>query len=166
MEQFNFGGNNSSNNKQSKNKKVWTIVGIIAGVLLGIMIISAILGTNSGSSGTSNDSNDKIYNDSSNGSNVGSYKLEVTQTTLHVEYSDFLGYTANIRGTAKNISKRNYSYASVEFSVDDVDGNNLGTALANINNLGKGETWRFEATLLAIPKSKPISFKLVDITAW
>lgn len=162
MEQFNFGGNNSSNNKQSKNKKVWTIVGIIAGVLLGIMIISAILGTNSSRSGTSNDSNDKIYNDS----NVGSYKLEVTQTTLHVEYSDFLGYTAKIRGTAKNISKRNYSYASVEFSVYDVDGNNLGTALANINNLGKEETWRFEAILLATPKSKPISFKLVDVTAW
>lgn len=93
-------------------------------------------------------------------------KLEVTGTSMSVEYNEYLGYSAKIIGTAKNPTNKKYSYAQIEFSVYDASGNNLGTALANINNLSSGDTWNFEASLLSFPSSRPTSYKLVDITAW
>lgn len=81
-------------------------------------------------------------------------------------YSEYLGYSVKITGTAKNTSNKNYSYASVEFSVYGESGSNLGTALDNINNLAKGDVWKFEATLFSFPKEKPASYKLVEITTW
>ena len=93
-------------------------------------------------------------------------KLTVSDTHISVTYNDYLGYTATITGVAENTSGQNLSYASVEFSVYDSSGNNLGTAMANINNLGKGDTWRFEATLFSFPSTRPTSFKLVEITAF
>lgn len=95
-----------------------------------------------------------------------SYELSISDTQLTVSYNEYLGYSASITGVATNTSGRNLSYASIEFSVYDSNGNNLGTALANINNLGKGDTWRFEATLLDFPKTRPASYKLVEIIAY
>ena len=93
-------------------------------------------------------------------------KLTVSDTHMSVTYNEYLGYSATITGVAENTSGKNFSYASVEFSVYDESGNNLGTALANINILRKGDTWRFEATLLSFPSTRPTSFKLVEITAF
>ena len=93
-------------------------------------------------------------------------KLTVTDTHMSVTYNEYLGYSATITGVARNTSGKNLSYASVEFSVYDVSGNNLGTAFANINNLGKGDTWSFEATLLSFPSTCPTSFKLVEIIGY
>ena len=93
-------------------------------------------------------------------------KLDITNVSLYVDYNEYLGYSAKITGVAKNTSKKNYSYASVEFSVYDSSGNNLGTALANINNLSSGDSWRFEANLLSFPNTRPTYYKLVDINVW
>jgi len=93
-------------------------------------------------------------------------KLDISGTTMSVEYNEYLGYSATIKGIAKNNSKKNYSYASVEFSVYDAAGNNLGTALANINNLASGDTWNFSASLFSFPNTRPTKFKLVEITVW
>lgn len=92
--------------------------------------------------------------------------LEISGTSLSVEYTELLGYSAKVVGIAKNPISKNYSYASVEFSIYDSAGNNLGTAIANINNLSSGDTWHFEATLFSFPSTRPASFKLVDITVW
>lgn len=93
-------------------------------------------------------------------------KLTISDTHMSVTYNEYIGYSATITGVAQNTSGQNLSYASVEFSVYDTSGNNLGTALANINNLGKGDTWRFEATLFSFPSSCPASFKLVEIIGY
>ena len=93
-------------------------------------------------------------------------KLNISGCTLSVEYNEYLGYSTTIKGLAKNNSKKNYSYASVEFSVYDSAGNNLGTALANINNLASGDSWSFEASLFSFTSTRPTSFKLVEINAW
>lgn len=93
-------------------------------------------------------------------------KLELSDVKMTYSYSEYIGYTVKISGTAKNTSGKSYSYASVEFSVYGESGSNLGTALDNINNLGKGDVWNFEATLFDFPKEKPASYKLVEITAW
>lgn len=93
-------------------------------------------------------------------------KLKIVSSSMKVTYTEYLGYTAEITGVAKNTSGKSYSYASVEFSVYDTTGNNLGTAIANINNLASGDTWRFSAMLLSIPDTKPATYKLVEVIAW
>ena len=37
------------------------------------------------------------------------------------------------------------SYLQIEYNLYDADGAQIGTALANINNLKAGGTWKFEA---------------------
>ncbi len=83
---------------------------------------------------------------------------------MQVEYTEFLGYTANITGVLKNTSSRNWSYCQVEFVIYDSNNYNLGTALANINNLRSGDSWKFKATLLNFPETKPHKWVLSDIS--
>ena len=99
-------------------------------------------------------------------SNEDKKELKISNIAMSVEYNEYWGYSAKITGKAVNVCGENLSYASVEFSIYDVEGNNLGTALANINNLLKGDTWNFEATLLDFSTSKPVSYRLADIIAW
>ncbi len=96
-------------------------------------------------------------------------KLEISNTTLQVEsyeYDNETHYTVYVKGTAKNIGGKNYSYASVEFSIYDANNYNLGTAIANINNLADGDTWQFSAMLIGDATTEPTTFKLVKITAF
>lgn len=96
-------------------------------------------------------------------------KLKISNATLQVEsyeYDNETHYTVYVKGTAKNIGGKNYSYASVEFSIYDANNYNLGTAIANINNLADGDTWQFSAMLIGDATTEPTTFKLVKITAF
>ncbi len=146
MEEVKLEVDNSNNEKKSNSKKIW--IGVVGFAILLAIIIGIVVGLGGESSP------------------AGKSKLDISNVSMSVEYNEYLGYSAVIKGTAKNTSSRNYSYASVEFSVYDASGNNLGTALANINNLGSGDTWRFEASLFSFPSSRPTTYKLVEITAW
>ncbi len=141
MEEINLGSDVAPQKKNNKN--IWTIVAVsVVSFLVIIFVVVALIPSET------------------------KPKLEVTGTSLSVEYNEYLGYSATITGVAKNTTNKNYSYASIEFTVYDADGNNLGTAWTNINNLASGDTWQFEASLLSFPSSRPTSYKLVDITAW
>ncbi len=59
------------------------------------------------------------------------------------EYDD--SFSHYIEGTVDNKSDKDYSYVQIEFVCYDKDGNNVGTALDNTNNLLAGETWKFKA---------------------
>lgn len=146
MEYLNLGEGNDTQ-KKSNNKKA-IIWGVIVGVAFFIIVFSVIIG--------SANINEQLKEN----------KLTVTNDSMMVEYSEYLGYSAVVKGVVENVSNKNFSYASVEFSIYDAEGNNLGTAIANINNLSKGDTWRFEAHLLSFPSTKPTRYKLVEITAW
>lgn len=72
---------------------------------------------------------------------------EVEQNFSHKitnEYTDSIG-THYIEGTVTNSNDKEFSYVQIEFVCYDKDGNNLGTALDNTNNLGANETWKFKA---------------------
>ena len=92
--------------------------------------------------------------------------FNVSNTNMSVDYSSYLGYTAEITGTLKNNSHKNYRYVQIEFSVYNSSGIKLGTAYANATSIGAGESWNFTAMLLDFPTSKPTHYKLVDITAY
>lgn len=78
---------------------------------------------------------------------TGCDTLEEEQNFSHEitnEYTDSVG-THYIEGTVTNSNDKEFSYVQIEFVCYDKDGNNLGTALDNTNNLGASETWKFKA---------------------
>lgn len=136
--------NNEEKNKQVRN--LWSTV---------ILIILGVIGVTFG-----------IYNLlDSNTSNSG--KIELTSSKMNCTYNYLMeGWETEIIGTIKNNTEKNYSYVSVEFSIYDSSGNNLGTIMTNMNNLDAGETWRFSAESFEWYDLEPKSYKLKDISYW
>ncbi len=58
------------------------------------------------------------------------------------EYTDEIGLH-RIEGIVTNNNDKDYQYVEIEFVCYDDDGNNLGTAVDNTNNLLGKETWKF-----------------------
>ena len=58
------------------------------------------------------------------------------------KYDYFATY---ITGIVQNTSDQTYSHVSVTFDLYDSSGNRIGSAVAAINNLKAGGTWKFEA---------------------
>ncbi|MFF2093930.1 FxLYD domain-containing protein [Paenibacillus sp. NPDC058174] len=85
-------------------------------------------------------------------------KLEVL--THSVETDSFAGY---IVGTVKNNTKKEYSYVQIQINLYDADGNQVGSALDNTNNLEAGGTWKFKAIALGDDID---SYKIKDVTGW
>ena len=69
---------------------------------------------------------------------VDKYQVEITSG-----YND--GYALYIEGTVTNNSGRDLSYVQILIPTYDADGNKVGDAMDNINNLKDGETWKFKA---------------------
>ena len=57
-------------------------------------------------------------------------------------------YGSYIVGTVKNPSGKKYSYVQVDFNLYDKAGAQIGTAMANVNNLEPYGTWKFKALAL------------------
>ena len=73
---------------------------------------------------------------------VDKYQVEITSG-----YNN--GYALCIEGTVTNNSGRDLSYVQILIPTYDADGNKVGDAMDNINNLKDGETWKFKATDLS-----------------
>ena len=72
-------------------------------------------------------------------------------------------YSTYIVGTIKNNSGMEKGYIEVTFTLYDANGNNIGTALANTNNLKDGGTWKFEAIAL---ENDVKSFELDEVSGF
>lgn len=80
-------------------------------------------------------------------------------------YADSSNIFYYIEGTVKNNTDKTYSYLQVTYNVYDTEGNNLGTCLANNNNVEANGTWKFKA--ICSGETKNISsYKLAEITGW
>ena len=140
MEEINLNNNNINQATTKKKSKLFIILGVIAIIFIIIAIASSC---------------------GSNGEN-----LEIISSNMSVEYNEYYGYSVSITGVAKNNTGNDLSYAQVEFSLYDSAGNNLGTAIANVNNIEADGTWRFEATYIGFLDIQPTSYKLADTSAW
>lgn len=69
-----------------------------------------------------------------------------------------------INGTIKNTSGKQLSYVAVTFALYDQDGNQIGTAIDNINDLTADSTWKYTATPLTTDQFA--SFELTSVDAW
>ena len=68
-----------------------------------------------------------------------------------------------IVGVIKNNTSVDKDYIQVSFTLYDADGNNIGTAWANTNNLKAGGTWKFEAMIL---EDGMATFELDEVTGF
>lgn len=81
------------------------------------------------------------------------------------QYLDNAGLGYYIEGTVKNNTDKDYSYVQIEFICYDKNGNNLGTAIDNTNNLLGNETWKFKAMGMFLnEKVDHCDFK--EVTGW
>ena len=107
---------------------------LLVGLLVCLVACVAFMGgdsdTNSSDSGTQEQQEVKQNTD------VDKYQVQILDSR-----SD--GFATYITGTL--VADRDYSYVQILIPCYDADGNKLGDAIANINNLNKGESWKFEA---------------------
>ncbi len=74
-------------------------------------------------------------------------------------------YAASITGTLTNNSDQDKSYIQVEYRLYDASGAQIGTALANTNNLKAGGSWKFEALCTQAP-SEIASWELAEVSGF
>lgn len=74
-------------------------------------------------------------------------------------------YSCKISGVYTNKAGKDLSYVQVSYNLFDADGNQIGTALANTNNLADGGTWKFEA-FGAAAVDEVASYKIGDVTGF
>ena len=73
------------------------------------------------------------------------------------------GFAYYVTGSIKNNTDKEYSYVQVTFNLYDAEGAQIGTAMANINNLEANGIWKFKAFG---GTEKAASYKLNEITGW
>ena len=84
--------------------------------------------------------------------------LEVVEHSIQKDQ-----YSTYIVGTVKNNSSKQYGYAQIEFNLYDASGAQVGSAMANINNLEPNGTWKFKA--LAFEDDFK-TYKIKDVTGF
>lgn len=66
-------------------------------------------------------------------------------------------------GRIRNNSNQTYSYVQVSVNVYDASGTQIGSTMANVNNLEPGGVWRFEALIY---EDNARRFKIKDVTGF
>lgn len=144
--------------EKPKKKKIgmWIALGIVA-----IIIIAAIVGGGKGDSGTPSAAGTSAQTGETSEAPKNDWdgKFDVENLAMT---TDDLGY-AHITGSLANLTDKEYKYVQVELNVYDESGAQIGTALANTNNLEAKGTWKFEAlgTQTGVK-----TYKLKDISAY
>ena len=108
---------------------------LIVGLLVCLVACVAFIGSDSDTS--SNDGGTQEQQEVKRNTDVDKYQIQILDSR-----SD--GFATYITGTL--VADRDYSYVQILIPCYDADGNKLGDAVANVNNLNKGESWKFEAT--------------------
>jgi hypothetical protein len=72
-------------------------------------------------------------------------------------------FATTVTGIVENRRETKLSYAQISFNLYDSDGNQVGTALANVTGLAAGGRWKFEATGLADDVS---AYKIDELTGY
>lgn len=93
-------------------------------------------------------------------------ETEQTQTIPDLELIDYSdesdGLLRYVVGHIKNNTNRTYSYVQISINLYN-DGTQVGSTLANVNNLEAGSTWEFKAL---ITEDSATEYKIADISGW
>ena len=129
----------------------WLIALIIVVILIIIVSVTGGAEENAKEGNVSNN----------NESSAEKFTYEITQ-----QYSDEYGFSYYIEGNVKNNKDKDYSYVQIEFVCYDSEGNNLGTAIDNTNNLLGNETWKFKAMAMFSGVENIDHCDFHEITSW
>lgn len=129
------------------------------------IIIIVIIGVVAGSSGNTNN-NTTQTNGGSSETTSSTKKEKFTLEEGHTGSSDQYGMSYTIEGSIQNNTDKQYSYVQVTFNLYDSDGAQIGTALANINNLEANGLWKFKAIGSLGDGKSVANYKLMEITGW
>ncbi|MGG7058277.1 FxLYD domain-containing protein [Clostridium nigeriense] len=140
-------------NKKPIYKRVWFIV-IVLLILVGA--INAAGGGNSTTPNSGTTETGQVEN-----STAKKEKFELVGE-VETETDQFATY---LKGVIKNNSGKDCSYVQVTFNLYDAEGNQIGTALDNINNLEADGTWKFKAMGIDVD-GEIASYKLAEITGF
>lgn len=131
---------------RKKQNKIPGWLKIILGLLLFIIIISAF---------SSNNKKDDETKEKE--------KFSHTVISSAPDEDNFAYY---IEGTVTNNRDKEYSYVQIEFVCYDKDGNNLGTAVDNTNNLLGKETWKYKAMAMFSDVKNVDHCDFKEVTSW
>jgi hypothetical protein len=73
--------------------------------------------------------------------------------------------TSYISGIVRNNSDHRYSYVQINVPLYDAEGNQVGSALDNINDLNPGGTWKFKAIVLEAGELK-FRKSEIEVSGW
>ena len=122
-------------------------------IILGIIIVIIAIGVIAGSG------NNSTNNSTGNTTTVATEKFTLVSSEMTSD-----SYGTYVEGTIKNNTDKSYSYVQVTFNLFDSEGNQLGTAIDNINNFQPNSTWKYKAVGLTTEKAARCEF--VEITGW
>ena len=83
-------------------------------------------------------------------------KYEVSE--INIEKDSFSSY---VTGVLKNNTDKEKSYVQITIPAYDANGNKVGDALANVNDLKPNSTWKFKA--MYIGSEKNVTFKTEEL---
>ena len=75
-------------------------------------------------------------------------------------------YSWKISSILTNNTDSEKSYIQVNYILYDKDGNQIGTALANTNNLKDGGSWKFEASSFGVEPNQVDHYELGDVSGF
>lgn len=155
-----------ANNMKPFYKKWWIWVMAVCVVI----IIAAASGNNGDTENSIQNTESNVENVENNAENNNNPPVQQDKKEKYevvgdaVLETDSFGFV-HIKGTVKNNSGKDRSYLSITYNLYDAEGNQIGTAMDNINNLEKDGTWKFDATGIDIEETVD-SFKLVEISGF
>lgn len=143
-------------------------IGKIVLIVLVVIVIAGVAGTLGGNGGGSNDEGATATTTEQQGADQTAEPAEQEQEpyTITDETMDTSNpYAVTLTGTLTNNTDQDVSYIQVEYVLYDASGAQVGTALANTNNLKAGGTWKFEAMGTAAPEDVA-SWERADVTGF
>lgn len=126
------------------------------------ILILVVIGMIAGTTGNKSKTNNLVETSTT----ANEKQEEFTLQDGHKGTTDKYGMSYTIEGTIKNNTDKQYSYVQVTFNLYDSDGAQIGTALANINNLEANGLWKFKASGSFGDGKTVASYKLMEITGW
>lgn len=143
----------------------------IASVVVNVAAVAIVLATQSAYSAAIDEAASSTVQTSDGASAAAPAAGETTSAEPADKYSidgeELTGdtYSCKISGVYTNKAGKDLSYVQVSYNLFDADGNQIGTALANTNNLADGGTWKFEAFGSAAV-DEVASYKIGDVTGF
>lgn len=100
-------------------------------------------------------------------SNVGEDKVDVGEAAdlelLGFEWVRGEFGNRTLVGRIRNNTDKTYDYAQIQFNLFNAADEQVGSALANVNNLSGGTVWRFEAFVIEDTATRAVA---ADITGF